>query len=364
MKQIVALLLPLLIAVSAVADMPPRTAYIYPPAVTAGTTVEVSMGGFDFTPDIELLSHHRQVSLKLTSKLGKFLVAPPPYWFGPKGRSGAFPVPREFKVRVTVPKNAKPGPAFYQVTNANGVSGILKFQITAKPDVLEQRDRDKPQVVSVPATISGRVFKIAEVDKYLFKATADGLVTANLFARRIGSNFNGYLTVVDDTGKMLVDSVDTRGVDTAATFAVKAGRSYTVGVADVDFRGNRTFVYRLRLTPGPRILTTVPTVLKRGTTQRVKVIGYGVKTGAAKVEVATASIVIPKAATTNFATMVNTPGGKSTAKITTGSRSDLTSNGKASQALSIPSAISGLLGKSRSTNYTIQVKKGEHLQLD
>ena len=40
--------------------------------------------------------------------------------------------------------------------------------------------------------------------------------------------------------------------------AVEAGRQYTISLYDLDFRGNRSFVYRLSLTPGPRVVAAIP----------------------------------------------------------------------------------------------------------
>ena len=51
--------------------------------------------------------------------------------------------------------------------------------------------------------------------------------------------------VSKETGVPLL--MDTAGADTAFTFAAVANRRYTVRLYDVDFRGNRAFVYRLSL---------------------------------------------------------------------------------------------------------------------
>ena len=48
---------------------------------------------------------------------------------------------------------------------------------------------------------------------------------------------------------------------------------------DLDFRGNRSYVYRLHFRPGPRVLKTVPAAVRRGTTQRVEFSGFGLISG-------------------------------------------------------------------------------------
>ena len=63
------------------------------------------------------------------------------------------------------------------------------------------------------------------------------------------------------------------------TFSVKAGASYIVKLHDVDFRGNPAFVYRLAVSTGPRVITMIPAVGRRGETRIVEFVGYGVATG-------------------------------------------------------------------------------------
>jgi hypothetical protein len=47
------------------------------------------------------------------------------------------------------------------------------------------------------------------------------------------------------------------------------------------------------VTPGPRIVSTIPTAINRGANNEVKLIGYGVATGAAKLETVTRTIDVP-----------------------------------------------------------------------
>ena len=114
-----------------------------------------------------------------------------------------------------------------------------------------------------------------------------------MFARRLGTDFNGVLQVHDMRGRMVADVADTQGRDVALTFDAQAGMEYTLRLHDADFRGNRAFVYRLAITAGPRVVATVPARLSRGKTQQVRFIGHGVATGAARLESVVRSVVAP-----------------------------------------------------------------------
>ena len=69
----------------------------------AGETVEVVLGGYDWTPDTQVLVHDPRITVEIIDSPSKVLVPDPPYWFGFKARGYAWPLPREFKARVTIP---------------------------------------------------------------------------------------------------------------------------------------------------------------------------------------------------------------------------------------------------------------------
>ena len=137
---------------------------------------------------------------------------------------------------------------------------------------IEQRRRaDRPQTLPrLPIGVSGRLGKISEVDRYRFTAAQDGPVTVDLMARRLGANFNGVLEVRDAAGRLIADVADTEGLDAQLTFAVVAGETYAVHLFDVDFRGNRAFVYHLSVKPGPRIIGAIPAAGRRDSTREVE----------------------------------------------------------------------------------------------
>jgi hypothetical protein len=59
------------------------------------------------------------------------------------------------------------------------------------------------------------------------------------------------------------------------TFLAKAKEEYEVSVHDIDFGGDRSYVYRLAITPGPGIVGTLPAVGRRGETREVEFIVTG-----------------------------------------------------------------------------------------
>ena len=295
MLRLLSLLFVASFAVSvAFAQKPPELGYIFPPVVSAGTETHVQLGGYDFTPDMQYFVHDDRVALTVLDAPGEIIVPPPPYWFGERSRSGAFPLPREVPAVLHVPADQPQGVVRWQVANANGSSATAVVGISHGPEILEERDRSHPQVISqLPVGVSGRLEKIAEVDQYLITAERSGPVSIELFARRLGSDFNGVLSVRDADDRVIADTADTQGLDTSLTFAAKANATYTIRLHDLDYRGNRAYVYRLALTAGPRVVAVNPSVLRPGTTEQVEFVGFGVATGAAHLESVKRNVDVP-----------------------------------------------------------------------
>ena len=264
---------------------PPGLGYVFPPVVRAGETAEVVLGGFDWTDDLDWFVHRADVQLEPLGPPGDYQITPPPYWTGPRASIAALPIAREVAARIRVDAAAAPGLVRWQVANANGASPTAVFLVSRENEVLETRSRDLPQrLPELPVAVSGRLGRLTEEDRYEFSIPRDGLVTLDLMARRLGARFHGQIEVSDRAGKVVADFADTQGLDGALTFAAKGGELYTARLHDVDFRGDRSFVYRLALKVGPRVVTTIPARGRRGETLEIEFVGYGLATGAAALE--------------------------------------------------------------------------------
>ncbi len=352
----------------AAAQTPPSLGYVYPPAVQVGTTIDVQLGGYDLTPDTQFFVHDSRVKLTTDGNPGPFLVPKPPYWFGEKGRSAAFAIPREIAGELQVAADAPPGLVRWQAANANGASGTSIIYVSDMPETVENRVRNRPQLLdALPIGVSGRLSRIAEVDRYRIVAPSDGPVSVELFCRRLGTNVNALVQVRDESGRTVADAADTQGLDVALTFHAKKRRSYEIVVHDIDFRGNAAFVYRLEVREGPRVVATIPAFLRRGHKAKVKLLGDGAV--ASVIGFAEQEISVPSSPDrTHYqlaypwrpdqATMVRLP--LSDLRERTG----LTDGGSRPMKLAVPEAVTGLLQKAPRHEYLFSATKGQPLQVD
>lgn len=278
------------------AQQAPSIGYISPAGGQAGTVIEAKLGGYDWTPDMQIFSLDPRVKLEVLGLPGEVLVPEPPYWFGKKGRGSALPMPRETPVRLTLPADMPAGPIAWQAANANGATTRGVFMVSRTPEVLEAPRRTGKEVQTLPALpviVSGQVTKIEEVDRYAFSVPKAGPVTCRIYAKRLNSALRAILEIRDKSGNLVADLADSEHRDPALTIAAVAGEEYTVSVFDLDFRGDRSLNYRLEVTALPQVVAALPAAGKRGESQSVTFVGYGIATGAAKLETLTRNIAFP-----------------------------------------------------------------------
>jgi hypothetical protein len=355
------------------AQQAPSIGYMFPPGGQAGSTIDVVLGGYDWTPDMELFVRDARIQLELTGEPGPVIVPEPPYWFGKKARRGPFMLPRETPAKLKLPTNLKPGIYRWQAANANGATASGKFAVSNGREVIEKQDRRAPQQLpSLPVTVSGQILKIEEVDEFQFKAETTGPMTCEIIAAAIGSPLTAVLEIRDSSGRLIADAADTAARDVKFTFAVEAGQEYSARVYDVDFRGNRSFVYRLSLTPGPSLVATIPAFVQRGSTQDVEFLGFGLKTGKATLESVRRNVQVPVGTHDVFRGEVEGAGGTKLRYETPTSdiqevveqQSD-TDLAKPIQELSGPGAVTGVLSQRYGTDrYRALGSKGDVWAID
>ena len=187
------------------------------------------------------------------------------------------------------------------MANANGVSATGRFSVGRHTHIVEPDQRGKLiELKSLPVTISGQIKHIEEVDRYRFQVAKSGPVTITTLARELKSPLNAVLEVRNDSGRVIADGADTAGNDTTLTFAGEAGKSYTLSLYDLDFRGNRSFVYQVSIESGPRIVATIPAAGLKGETRSVEFVGYGLSRTSSSLESVKRDVTFPAGSETTF----------------------------------------------------------------
>lgn len=302
----------LVFPVTLFAQQRPEVGYVFPAAAQPGKTVDVVFGGYDFTPDTQFFVLDERVQLEILGPPSELLFLPPPYWFGPKASNKAFPVPREVPARLTIPKQLPAGVIHWQAANANGATTRGQFVITRGPQTVLE-DEYSPET-SLPVTILGTLERKEEIDQFRFTPKRDGLVTVCLPADGCGYPLHAILKITDSQGQPITEAADTQGDGLVTTFPVIGNEEYTLRLHDLDFRGDRSMVYRLTIEQGSSIQATIPAAVQRGKTQRVAFVGYGLQSGEPRWECVTREVSVP-ADSESFEYDLETPLGNSSVEL-------------------------------------------------
>jgi hypothetical protein len=181
-------------------------------------------------------------------------------------------------VRLEVPKDAPLGWHSLRVATTRGVSNFRLFCIDDLPQVLEQdnnRSLATAQAVPVPCIVCGRADPEI-TDYFKFTAQAGQRLSFELLGRRLGSNLDPQISLLDPrNGRQLAFSDDAPGQnkDPRMTYTFKEGGEYAIELRDVRYQGGTDWYYRLRIGDFPCATTPIPLAVKRGTTTAVQFAG-------------------------------------------------------------------------------------------
>jgi len=180
------------------AELPPEIGYVFPAGGRAGEAIDVVLGGYDWTSDVEILPHDPGVTLAITGAPTRVLIPDPPHLFGFKARANDRPCPREFPARLALPADLAPGIHRFQVANANGASPPGAFHVSRHPAVREARAGAEVQTLpGLPLVVDGRIARHEEIDRYRFTVPADGPVWVDVVARRVQSALPSLVKLTD-----------------------------------------------------------------------------------------------------------------------------------------------------------------------
>ncbi|MEQ9409535.1 MAG: hypothetical protein RIK87_17500 [Fuerstiella sp.] len=350
----------------------PTTGYAFPATVVKGTSVEVQLGGYDWTPDTQFFVRDEGVQLEILQPAGELLFPGPPHWFGPKAANKAFLIPREVTARFTVPHGYDGDVIRWQVANANGVSPPRELAVAATNDAAEDESvtsaGGEQPLPTPPCTICGRLKQKEEVDHYSFTAADNGLVTCAVRSAGFGHGISAAVLVHDQHDRLVADAADTEGSGLEVTFAVEAGVPYSITLNDIDYRGNRSMVYLLSLTPGPRIIAAQPAAGQRGTTQQFTLTGYGLNSNAAVIESVTRTITFPADTDEEeFAYTFKNEFGTTQHRFALTDHPEITEDRteETIQTLKLPMAVTGRLSATEPhDDYTFSARQNDQWQID
>jgi hypothetical protein len=189
----------------------------------------------------------------------------------------------KLRVRLEVSKDAPLGFHAIRLATRRGMSNLRLFCIDDLPQVIEGTTNHTPstaQAVPLPCVVAGKA-DAETTDYFKFRAAAGQRLSFEILGRRLGSQFDPLLMLLDANGRELPGaySNDAPGLQTDArlTYTFKTAGDYLVAVRDVSYRGGEDFHYRLRIGDFPCATTTLPLAVQRGSKTAVRFAGPNVE---------------------------------------------------------------------------------------
>jgi len=155
--------------------------------------------------------------------------------------------------------NAAPGVHSLTATNGEFVSNPIPFALDTLPEGVDKEPNNteaRPQKVELPIIINGRVDRPGDWDVFQFQGKSNGIVVAEVSARRLDSPLDSVIKLTDATGKLLAlnddcedlrDGLNTHHADSCFMVRLPADGTYYVHLGDTARHGGEEYGYRLRL---------------------------------------------------------------------------------------------------------------------
>jgi hypothetical protein len=130
------------------------------------------------------------------------------------------------------------------------LTGTSAVRVEPHPTLthVEPGNRENPQTVELPVTISGRIERPGAVHVYQFRGRKGQRLDIQIEAASLGFPLEPILRLTDPAGKVLAQAQANKpGTDPALAFVVSQDGAYRIEVRDLFDQGSRRHLYRLRL---------------------------------------------------------------------------------------------------------------------
>jgi hypothetical protein len=153
-----------------------------------------------------------------------------------------------------------------QLFALEGYAGHVLLGVSSqKPQVDRRADRQEEMLLSIPASVSGRLPE-SGMQAYDFEAKKGSAIEVELTSRSLGYALDSVLTILDSTGKQLVRVDDvSKAIDPRLSWTSPADGRYQIVVSDLNMTRSDQNFYHLTVAPqSPGFRVTAKTNIARG----------------------------------------------------------------------------------------------------
>jgi hypothetical protein len=134
------------------------------------------------------------------------------------------------------------------------LAGVVDVPVVTHPSLVEVEagSAGEPQALTLPGSVSGRIEREGDEDRFQITLTKGRACRFEVHARSLGSPLDPVLSVIDGAGKRLVEQDDpgrrgNGGRDPRLSFDPPTDGPFDLVIRDLNDRGGPEFAYRLDL---------------------------------------------------------------------------------------------------------------------
>lgn len=340
---------------------PPTVASVAPLGVAHGTTVELTVEGFNLARASAIYFSEPGIKGKIVRV--KELPDLPDIRLGANGTPstidlGPLPPRNQVTVELDIDPEAAVGPVNFRIQTPLGTSPAGMINI--EPYFGEAADRepnDTPETAFetyLPAVLAGAISKPGDLDFYQIKVKAGEELVFDNGALVLGSALQPLVAITTADGTVLKE-YGYDGGRTTASFAHKFAQAgtYYIRVSDYQRSGSGRHFYRIKVGQFPVVSGVYPLGLAQGAAKKVQVRGHGLGVAEIPVEGKASAEEIDAAIV-----RAQTPNGASynRVKLALGRDPEVEAT-PAQQMLKWPVTVNGWLDKEQT--FRIQAAKGQ-----
>ena len=209
------------------------TAALHPPGGQAGTSVEVLA-------------------------TGKHADWPPTFWTSREGLN-IEALEKSGQLKVTIAKDAAPGPVLVRLLAKKEVSPAHIFVISQQPETLEAEPNnhlaEAQTLETLPALVNGRLHKKGDTDFYHLHLEKGQTLSARLEGYSLRSPIDAFLHILDPRGYETAVASDSHNLDPHLLYTARHTGRHSLQIlaitakasTSIQYAGDENAVYRLQL---------------------------------------------------------------------------------------------------------------------
>lgn len=187
--------------------------------------------------------------------------------------------PASVTYRLTIPPDAPLGVAGIRIGTAQGISNVRLVLVDDLPAIAKMgtnKSLQTAQPLTPPIAVDG-ASDAESSDFYKLTVAAGQRISAEVFARRLGSPMDPMIRLLTAAGREMAFSDDepATGADSRFSHTFAAVGDYYLEIRDIRYQGSGAHRYRLRVGEFPLPSTPYPLAVQKGTSASVELQGQG-----------------------------------------------------------------------------------------